>query len=181
MDWSKHELHVTENELVTIHELSVPEQSLYKVKFINVTGRLLVTGDWGNWVLCRGFVPSADGYVSDCYWVEKIQMHSEQTGLEFSSEKTRKAIQDGLDGELEDYGYEGEDLEKMKEYYTELLDYVELQEWEYVSFAYNNKPSLIDAEDVPFVKTVKPYLNYIFDAFDEICRRLKIESQLKPE
>ena len=35
----------------------------------------------------------------------------------------------------------------------------------------------MDAEDVPHQKKIKNWLLIIFDAFDEICRRIKVEEQ----
>jgi hypothetical protein len=61
----------------------------------------------------------------------------------------------------------------MKKYYKECLNYVGVSEWEYVSFAYNNYPSFVDSEKVPFVKSIDVQLFVVFDAFDEICNRLE--------
>jgi len=36
-------------------------------------------------------------------------------------------------------------------------------------------PSFFDSEGVPNVKKVKIWLQIVFDAFDEICRRMKEE------
>ena len=48
IDWSKHELHITKNEHIAVWHLRIDNSYLRSVKFINVEGRLLVTGDWGN-------------------------------------------------------------------------------------------------------------------------------------
>jgi hypothetical protein len=173
VDFSKHELVITEQDGLLIHHLKEPGTVIYNVKFINTNGVLVVTGDVGNWFFCREFWPTADGYVSDYYWLEKLKMYSEQEGEDFSSDLTKKEIEEGINGGLEEYGYEGDKLEQAIEYYNELLDYVDLQEWEYVSFAYNNFPNFMDAEDVPFVKEIKVRLKIVFDAFEEICKRLK--------
>jgi len=117
-------------------------------------------------------VPSIDGYVSDDYWIEKLKTSSDQDGEEFSAKLTEDEIKRGLDIDLEEQGYEGEELEEMKEYYKGLLEHLDGVEWQYISYAYGNKPYFLDAEDVPFVKDTKPYLKAIFDAFDEICKRL---------
>lgn len=174
VDFSQHELIVEETERYKIHWLKKPDTVIYNVKFINIDDTLLVIGDFGRWSFCREFHPSADGYVSDHYWLEKLEINSTQKGKVFSSELTREEIQKGLDGELEEYGYEGEELETMKEYYNSLLGYyVSCQEWEYISYAFaEGKPDFLDAESVPFVKEIDHSLQCVFDAFDEICKRL---------
>ena len=173
INWSKHKLSIIKNEHVLIHHLKKPDSYINSVKFINTGDICAVTGDYGNWIFCREYHPSKDGYVSDGYWIEKLTIASSQKGEEYNSKETRKEIEDGIKFELEEYGYEGEELEKAKEYYNDLLDYVDLQEWEYVSFAYNNFPNFMDSESVPFVETTKYWLKAVFDAFEEICRIIK--------
>ena len=177
VDFSKHELIVTESEEILIHHLKEPGTIIYNVKFINTNDIMAVTGDCGNWIFCREFHPSAGGMVSSGYWLEKIQINSTQDGQVFSEEYTREEIEEGINGGLADYGYKGDELQQVVDYYKDLLNYVDLQEWEYVSFAYNNFPPFMDAESVPFVKDTKANLKVVFDAFDEICRRMKDENQ----
>jgi hypothetical protein len=179
IDFSGYNLKVINQPELLVHELTRPGHShMYKVKFINTNDVMVVTGDYGNWMFCREFHPSADGYVSDGYWHEKLGLYSTQEGKEFDSEATKKLIQDGLDGGLEEYGYEGDSLEQMKEYYEELMDYVECSDWEYEYFAYNNYPSFSDSECVPHIKKTKYWLQVVFDAFDEICIRMKNSSDI---
>jgi len=65
----------------------------------------------------------------------------------------------------------------MKAYYRECLICVELSEWEYVSFVYNNYPCFADLEQVPFKKAIDIQLLVVFDAFDEICKRIESKSE----
>jgi len=176
VDFSKHELIVTNQDGLLVHHLKHPEYSqMYSVKFINTNGIMAVTGDYGNWIFCREFHPSDDGYVSDYYWIEKLTIASSQSGLDFDNEKTKKSIEEGINGGLEEYGYNGDELDLMIEYYNELLDYVDLSRFEYTSFAYNNYPGFTDSECVPFIESPKIWLKIIFDAFEEICDRIKIK------
>jgi hypothetical protein len=177
-NFSEHELTIKQNEDILIHHLKHPKYNqMYSIKFINTNGVMVVTGDYGNWVFCREFHPSDDGFVSDYYWCEKLSLSSEQTPFEFNPEETERIIKEGLNGGLEEYGYVDEKLEEMIEYYNELLDYTH-NEFEYTSFAYNNnKPRFIDAEQVPMEETIKPRLKVVFDAFDEICGRLRMEKE----
>lgn len=174
VDFSKHDLNIIKSTTYSIYDLKHPEHvMMWRVKFINIDGVLVVTGDYGNWIFCREFHPTSDGFVSDYYWCEKLQINSEQKPYEFDSENTEKELKEGIEKGLKDYGYEGERLEKMKEYYQDCLNYVYNSEFEYTSFAYNNMLSWMDSEDVPFVKSIKIHLKYVFDAFDEICIRMK--------
>ena len=181
IDLSKHVIEVTKTENVLIHRFAIPNTYTNSVKFINTNGIMAVTGDFGNWIFCREFHPSADGMVSDHYWIEKLHIASSQVGEEFDSRLTRKEIELGLESQLEEYGYDGEELEEMKEYYNDLLDNVDYSEWEYTSYAYSNKPNFLDAESVPFLKDTKSWLKVIFDCFDEICDRIKKESLVEQE
>jgi hypothetical protein len=180
LDFSKHKLIIQENELVKIHHLKKPGTVIDNIKYINCGGVLSVTGDYGNWIFCREFWPSADGFVSDGYWLEKLSLSSDQTGKEYSPNETRKTIDEGLDGGLVEYGYEGAQLEEMIEYYQELRNfYVDLSEWEYIGYAYGEgRPDFIDAEDVPFEKVTQHWLKVVFDGFDEICKRFKNDSKI---
>jgi hypothetical protein len=171
IDWDEHELTIIKNDNILIHSLKKPNTVCCSIKFINTNDICAVTGDFGNWIFCREFHPSKDGGVSDYYWCEKLEIYSVQKGLEFNSSETRKTIEAGINGGLVEYGHEGENLEKVTEYYKELLGYTDLQEWEYVSYAYNNQPDFMDAESVPFEETIKPRLKIVFDAFEEICNR----------
>jgi len=175
-DFSEHELKVIANDAIIIHDLKQTGcEYTHRVKFINTCGIMVVTGDFGNWIFCREFHPSSEGKVSDYYWVEKLQINSAQNPYNFDNEGTKKEIEEGIEKGLEDYGYQDKKLEEMKKYYEELLNYVDLSEFEYTSFAYNNYPSFLDTERVPFIREIKPWLLVIFDAFDEICNRLKTQ------
>lgn len=172
-DFSKHALIVDKERTFSSYHLKIPDSIYQNVKFTNIDNVLLVTGDLGNWVFCRPFEPSFDGKVSDGYWLEKLHINSVQDGQEFDSEATRNQIQSGIDGELAEYGYVGVELKKAIEYYENLLEHVEYSDREYISYAYTNKPNFMSGEEVPYVKSIKPYLKFVFDAFEEVCRRLK--------
>ena len=75
---------------------------------------------------------------------------------------------------LEDYGYEGDDLFKGKKWFKDLL-YFTYDEINYTYHAYRHysKPDFIEYDEIPFVKKGSPRLEIIFDAFDEICSRLR--------
>lgn len=185
IDFSKHEHRVeifkSEKNEIRIDHFQVGNNNTNYIQFINSDRTLTVTGDFGNWVFNRPFIPSEDGYVSDPYWLEKLRIGSKQEPGRYDGEATAKEIQKLIDNGLEDYGYGGEDLKELKEWYTDLLTYAD-NEHEYVCHAYYAYPipKNVDNESVPFCKSVDNWLLIIFDAFDEICKRLK-EKQIKNE
>ena len=174
IDFSKHEVLITRQEGLLIHHLKKPDTVINNIKFINTNGILAVTGDFGNWIFCREFHPTADGGVSDYYWLEKLHILSSQKGEEYSSEETEKELKRGIRSGLRDYGYKGDELKQAKEFYKECITHVD-EEWDYIAFAHGyDKPDFIDHEQIPMVEITKQWLRIIFDGFDEICNRMKL-------
>lgn len=163
LNFDKHELIITKNECCSVYYLKKPNTIIDSIKFINTNGILAVTGDYGNWIFNREFHPSEDEYVSDGYWLEKLKIASSQEGQEFSPELTRKQILECL----EEVGVNEEE----KEWYESLLENLDC-EFDYKNVAYNDKPSDIDFEYIPYRKVTKYWLQVIFDGFDEICERI---------
>lgn len=172
IDWSKHKLKVIKNDDVLIHTFYQPGTSTHCVKFINTNGIMAVTGDFGNWIFCREFHPSSQGAVSDGYWLEKLQIDSEQEGKEYDADGTADEINNMLNGGIEEYGWTGNDAEQVREYFEECLRLTD-DELGYTAFAYREYPSFFDSESVIFVKKTKVWLECVFDAFDAICYTLK--------
>ncbi|MFA5528443.1 MAG: hypothetical protein WC996_07485 [Peptostreptococcales bacterium] len=104
-------------------------------------------------------------------------MNSTQEPYEYNSEETAELIKEKLRDLEEEYDngdIDEKEYNQYKEYYVEECLYYVDDEIEYLYNAFRgNKPSNLDYEDVPYVRTVKPQLNIVFDAFDEICKRLK--------
>jgi len=134
------------------------------VKFINAGGVLAVTGDFGNWIFCREFMPSKNGYASDGYWREKASISSQQVMLKFDSGKTEIEIKRRLNEE--------DTTEEEKEYYNDLLRHLEDGEVNYMYHAYYDSPSGMDSESIPCVKSPDYWFLCVLDAFDEICDRI---------
>jgi len=181
-DFSKHvhrvEIFKNGDKEIRVDHFQVGDSNTRYIQFINTDRVLTVTGDYGNWVFCRPFHPSADGHVSDGYWLEKLSILSEQVAATYDGDETAKEIQTLIDTGLEEYGYEGDELERMKEWYTDLLSYTD-DEYEYVYHAYRDygRPN-IEPETIPFCKKLNNWLNVIFDAFDEICNRMKNDTEV---
>lgn len=171
IDFSKHEVHVTEANGLLVHYIKKPGTICDSIKYINTNGILAVTGDYGNWIFCREFHPDPKGGVSDGYWKEKLCIASTQEPSEFDPEATKKELKHQLSRGLKEYGYTGDMLKRMQEYCRECLRHVDCDHWEYKKVAYDECPS--DYEAVVYIKKTKYWLLAVYDGFDEICRRMK--------
>lgn len=172
LDFSKHEFNTYLDKYCKIFELKIPNTFINSIKYINCCGVMTVTGDFGNWVFCREFYPCADGGVSAGYWDEKLQMHSEQICNKFDKDGTIEAINEFKSTYFSDYSEKY--LDEISDW-IEMLEYSTYDEIEYEYEAFRNKPDAIDAEYVPFVKIRHKWLEYVYDGFDEMCQRIKLQ------
>lgn len=160
------------NNDIRIDHLRKGNSNIGYVRFVNDDYGLSIYGDFGNWIFNRPFIPSKDGYVSEMYWLEKLRISSTQQPSKYSADETRKEIEELIKTGLEEYGHSGDKLNQLKEWYYELLNYVD-DEIEYTYHAYRDYSSPEnDNENIPFSKELSYQLQIIFDAFDEICNRL---------
>jgi hypothetical protein len=164
VDWSKHTLTSNETPELKVHHLHIPGMYQDSVKFINTQGICAVTGDYGNWIFCREFVPAADNYVSDGYWCEKLRNSSTQSSHQFDAEMARY--------EIEQLRKDEDLTEEESEWLDELESAADNGEYSYIACAMN-RPESFDTENIPIGRSVHIWLLTVFDAFDEICRRLK--------
>jgi len=168
VNFEKHIVDVVKQDNFLMHHIRIPGTIRNNIKFINTNGIMAITGDFGNWIFCREFHPSAEGYVSDGYWEEKLSILSTQKYKEYNSENTVKAINRLLDNKEEE-----ELTEEEIEYLNDCIYYSD-DEIEYKHHAFRNSCGMFDDyERVPFEETNNIWLDIIFDAFDEICRRYK--------
>lgn len=172
INWDNHVLTETEFPDGTIYRFKKPNTTCQSVVFINACGVLAVTGDYGNWIFCREFHPSPDGYVSDGYWLEKIRIASTQSPCDHDPDGTRKEIEEMLEDKDEELD------EEEREYLESLLDHVDDGEERYLVYAHDHLPSNRDHEFVPHTKKLNEWLECIFDAFDEMCLRKKKEVEI---
>lgn len=172
IDFSRHELKITELEGVLIHAFKKPNTMDCMLVFINTCGVMTVTGDFGNWVFCREFHPSANNNsgVSGGYMDEKLEISSVQKSHKYDAEDTSKRINEFKETFADNYGREMNEDE---------LDWVEQlennvdDEHEYIYVAYRETPKDIDYESVPFGKKRHFWLDAVYDGFDAICQVLK--------
>ena len=167
IEFDRHQDIVTFEGTATVHHFKTPDSFIHSVKFINIHGVLVVTGDFGNWIFCREFHPSKDGSVSDMYWIEKAQISSTQEPYRFDADTARKDIDELLSNQ-EDYEWSDEAREWLKE----LKSAAEGGRHEYFVTGWEH-PGDVDMENIPSGKRTNYQLEAVFDAFDEICRRMK--------
>lgn len=115
------------------------------------------------------------GFLGD--YREKIKIASTQEPFEFDIDTTENEINEMLNGGLEESGYDDDDLETLRDYYEGLLDKLHEGEFYYEAYAYGEMPYIMDTESVPNCKKIKYWLLCVFDAFEEICRRLKEDEE----
>lgn len=175
-DFSKHthtieEFKSEQGNTVRIDHLREGNSNMGYVRFVNDDYGLSVYGDFGNWIFCRPFVPSKDGYVSVMYWNEKLHISSKQDHARYDSKETEKELKlliEEIHKNKDDYTKPEEEIE----FYTKLIECVD-DELEYTYNAFRNYPSWIDPECIPFEKKGSYQLLIVFDAFNEICNRLQ--------
>lgn len=169
IDFSKHEVIITQVEGLLVHHLRKPNTVCDSIRFINTHGILAVNGDYGNWILCREFHPAADADgACDYYLTQKLKIASTQQPYEWDEEATRR----DLLKEIEDLKADDGNAEGIK-YYSDCLKNMEGSKEEYVRFAYESLPNHWDYESVICRDKLKYWLQAVYDGFDEICRRMK--------
>ena len=178
LDFSEHEMIVTENENVSIHYLKKPGTVCDSIKYINCGGILAVTGDYGNWIFCRSFYPSEKEFVSEHYWHEKLRNSSTQEAMDFDGDATKEELK----RVLEEYKEECKEEEKepdedVVEYYEQCMSKCDEHELDYTHYAYREQPDGMDYDNVILLKDYKSWLKTVFDGFDEMCRRIKEEKE----
>ncbi|WP_044213509.1 hypothetical protein [Flammeovirga sp. OC4] len=163
----------SKGEEIRIDTFQEEDYRMGLVKFKNDENGLTVTGDFGVWVFERNFIPCKGFKINKMYWSEKLIATSIREYCEYDPIQTCEAIEAIINNDLEDWGYEGEELENQKEFYEDLLNYVD-DEIEYKYHAYRSLfPFDVDHDGIPYFKKGSVKLDVIFDAFEEICRRMK--------
>lgn len=169
VDFSKHEVIVKKSEDFLSHYLKLPNTVTQGILFINTNDIMAVTGDYGNWIFCREFHPSATGSVSDRYWIEKLKICSCQDPFDFDSDVAKK--------EIEELKLEHEFSEEEKEWLDDLSDEADQGEYAYIAKAMGH-PNSFDTEMIPRGQSINWWLSVVFDGFEEICNRIKKDDVL---
>jgi hypothetical protein len=170
-----------EGKEIRVDHFQVGSNSTFYIQFINTDRVLTVTGDFGNWVFCRPFVPSSKGFVSEGYWIEKLKLKSCQSFDRLDSDGIREELNRLYTSGLKEYGLFGEELEDCREWISELKGYCDNQtEYLYHAFYDPYKPDGLDLELIPEYKHKPRGLDFVFDSFDIICERMK-KGEIKDE
>lgn len=133
----------------------------HSVSFLTIDNKMIVGGDYGNWLFGVGFAPEPKNEIdSESYVIEKLEMKSTQKGYVYSEEITKKNINDWFEDDLEK---EDHIKQLMDNAYSEDALYEEVFN---LGYGY---------EELDYFKGVElhPKLKYVFDYFDEICKRLE--------
>ena len=177
VDFSKHILEHTESKdpiFVSVHHFHKPGTIAGSIKFINVDGKLLVTGDYGNYVFCRGFYPSAESEkVSGHYWLEKLRANSLQKPCSYDSDKTTDSLNEAIANAEDNFG---DKAKEAIEYFEDCKGCTD-DEWEYIEYARNYIPDFMDHEDIVVGYKLHEQLAVVFDAYDTIIDIYKSKEQ----
>lgn len=171
IDFSNHVYSKFSDKYCTIYELKIPNTIINSIRFINSSGIMTVTGDFGNWVFCREFHPSANGAVSTGYWDEKLEIASVQNSHIFDSDETIREIEQYRNEYIEENDIISDE---MMSWFEDLENNV-FDEYDYINVAYRQNPAHIDHEYIPFGKVRHIWLEYIYDGFNEMCKRIKLQ------
>lgn len=185
IDFSKHNYTVEKytnaaNKEIRVDRLQIDNDQCLMIQFMNTDENLIVTGDFGDWIFCRPFIPSAQGMVSDSYWLEKLQIANSNMEIKpnYNWEEIKQCIEEKIAEIKDDLETEIEEDSKneLKEYLEELHELYNKADYgdflEYLHYAYRETRHL-DSEWVTNYKNIPGQLLLVFDAFDEICRRIK--------
>ena len=169
IDFSKHEYIKREDKYTKIYELKLPDTITHRVVFINSMNRLTVTGDFGNWVFCRQFLPNAKGSSCHEYWAEKARINSVQDPYIFDINALNEEIEYQMNALRGDEDFiDDDDYEEEMNFWKGMLDIDD--EYELISYIYSNEVG-VEAECLPTGKKLHPWFEVILDAFDEMCKR----------
>ena len=172
MDFSKCELTIHRDEYVTIHKLHKDTSPTFNIDFINTNGVCVITGTCGEWVLSDNLLPKPGSRICDDYWAKKLSSHETgQEAYEFSKQFTKDAIVEDI--KSVNHSYEEEDYRTVMDYFVGCLECLEESQLEYEHFAINELPDCMECESIVIARSIKKDVLYIFDVFEEICRRLK--------
>ncbi|UDQ96838.1 hypothetical protein AAEX28_07205 [Lentisphaerota bacterium WC36G] len=172
-DFSKHELIVKEFDIdgkkLTIHHFKQRDSHNLEVKITNFDGNCTITGDLGNYIACREFIPTANNIISDYYFCEKLTTYSTQKVFEFDANSQIIELAKWEKELLEDITNEDE-IEEIKEQFTPLFDACKNGSQQELEVELYN--SDLEFDEFQPEQKIETWLLMIFDAFEEIGRRL---------
>lgn len=173
-DWGKHKqvenTVFMDGKCVNMYTFADPETNNLAIKIINIEGLCVITGDLGNWIFDRCFHPIAGESVNVPYWLKKLRQNSTQQPCDFDTKETIRQIDEKVK-EIEETEHRLQ-LDKLL-YYNDCKMESD-NEVTYMAAAINI-PECMNNEDIVVGKILNPQLACIFDAFNEMCNRMKPE------
>lgn len=140
--------------------------------FINHNYWMNVVWDFWCWSFCRRFIPSETEEVWISYFAEKAYIANHSQWIEiFDSDELEKQIKEKIE-DFEEQWYEWEELKQIKEYYNDLLKSEDELDYNCI-IRENDMPESLDFEDILEWKVYSSHFIIIYQAFNEMCRRLK--------
>lgn len=170
IDWSKHSLIISKSNGMSIYTFKNPETNIYKVVWMVGNGITVVTGDFGNWIFDAEFSPNGKKEANVSYMNGYLKHNSTQEYRVWDEDE----ILDSINEFVEDF-YSNNDREMNEEEldWVESLKNSRCDEIDYMFTAYRETPDTIKVGYVPFSKKLHPYLNSIYDAFNQMCLLVK--------
>jgi hypothetical protein len=160
IDFSRHEVIVTQVEGLLVHYLKKPGTICDSIRFINTHGILAVNGDYGNWIFCREFHPAtdADG-ACDYYWTQKLKIASTQQPYEWDEDGTRHDLLKEIEDLKSDKVANAEGIE----YYSNCVENMHGSKDEYMRYAYEHLPDHWDYESIICRDRLKYWLQAVYE------------------
>lgn len=163
IDFSNHEVIITQFNGISIHTLKKIGTNQDIIIYLNACNVLSITGDYGNWIFCREFHPSPNGRVDSGYWDQKLEIASVQKAKAFDSDLTLSEI------ERVRKEYNSPDVLKWLDKLKCNVD----DEFDYKTIAYREIPNEVDYLDIPYGKKRHYWLDAVYDGFEALCTKLK--------
>lgn len=168
IDFSNHKFTRNYFKGVYDYSLSLEGSRHHYVRVVVCEDGTAVYGDFGNWIFNKSFYPTANGYISDDYWIEKLEIASTQRGYKFCNRETECALLDAIEEAKTEYE------PCVEQYYKDCLDALKTNsEEEYMTFAYDSLPKGFDSDWIVVGYVIPTWLLIIFDAFEEMCQRME--------
>ncbi len=194
LDWSKHEYNVRKwGGDTQIFELKIPNTRMHQVTFINAEGICAVTGDYGNWILCRTFNPETNSYMEPSYMAEKARIASTQSTHQYDSKSTIAEIKDKItellieggaltvedENHLPEYvaptaeqfeHLDSKDIDHIK-WLVDCIEYADLSEQEYIQKAVEDLPRHLCTDSIILCNELQYWFRVVNEAWNEMRER----------
>lgn len=175
IDFSEHKYTCTEakdelGDIIRVDSLEL-EGTVYKnVNFMNTKFGMVVFSEYGVWSFNRCFIPNGSGeLISDDYWISKLTSNLCEMERNFDKDLIKEHLSE-LAEEISDFGLDEDVEQDALEWVSDLMCFADCEDWDgYMDIVYHEESDMY----APVYKKAPYRLNAIFDAFEEICHRIK--------